>query len=203
MEDLIFNLCEGVEVRATETTVEQYRRENQAAIQKRQVRNNEEDRRLREAAGTSDARDGVNDKQTNDPNDQSVDAQWKPRRMSNGKESDLDETPGPSGQRERNNTIGFGGLFGYTPGDLNDAQTTGGGAQVLPVPVDAAPIPMSAGRMMEAGHGRHAHHGGWDDDLDPQKRARREQDIANACGVDMLKLGRTRAAQEALTSVFC
>ena len=45
-EAIIFNLCEGVETRATETKVEAYRRENAADIARRQQRNAEEDRRL-------------------------------------------------------------------------------------------------------------------------------------------------------------
>ena len=58
--------------------------------------------------------------------------------------------------------------------------------------------------MMEGGHGRHAHHAGWDDAAsDPAARAKREADIAAACGVDLRRLGRERAVQEALTSVFC
>ena len=45
-EAIIFNLCEGVETRATETKVEAYRRENAADIARRQQRNAEEDRQL-------------------------------------------------------------------------------------------------------------------------------------------------------------
>ena len=45
---------------------------------------------------------------------------------------------------------------------------------------------------------------GWDDAAsDPAARAKREADIAAECGVDLRRLGRERAAQEALTSVFC
>lgn len=201
MEELIFNLCEGVETRATETKIEAYRRENAADIARRQQRNTEEDRRLGELAGTSGAGDGETA-----PKDPGADP-WAPRRMS-ADVSDLDETPGPGAggnARERKsdgfetNPRGFGGLFGYTPGSQ-----TAHKQQVVPVPATAAPVPMSAGKLMEGGHGRHAHHPGWDDAAsDPAARAKREADIAKACGVDLLKLGRQRAAQEALTSVFC
>ena len=97
---------------------------------------------------------------------------------------------------------GFGGMFGYTPGSLSGHGKHA--QQVVPVPASAAPAPMSAGKMMEGGHGRHAHHAGWDDAAsDPAARAKREADIAAACGVDLRRLGRERAVQEALTSVFC
>ena len=58
VETIIFNLCEGVKTRATETKVEAYRRENAADIARRQQRNAEEDRSRGVAlAGTSGARE--------------------------------------------------------------------------------------------------------------------------------------------------
>jgi hypothetical protein len=148
VEELIFNLCEGVETRATETKIEAYRRENAADIARRQQRNAEEDRRLGELAGTSGAGDGETA-----PKDPGADP-WAPRRMS-ADVSDLDETPGPGAggnARERKsdgfetNPRGFGGLFGYTPGSQ-----TAHKQQVVPVPATAAPVPMSAGKLMEGG----------------------------------------------------
>jgi hypothetical protein len=127
VEELIFNLCEGVETRATETKIEAYRRENAADIARRQQRNAEEDRRLGELAGTSGAGDGETA-----PKDPGADP-WAPRRMS-ADVSDLDETPGPGAggnARERKsdgfetNPRGFGGLFGYTPGSQTGAQAAG------------------------------------------------------------------------------
>ena len=124
--------------------------------------------------------------------------------------SDLDETPGPSAAGRTNDALasggaggGFGGMFGYTPGSRASGHA-GHARQVVPVPASAAPVPMSAGKLLEGGHGRHAHHAGWDDAAsDPAARAKREADIAAACGVDLVRMGRKRAAQEALTSVFC
>ena len=202
METIIFNLCEGVETRATETKVEAYRRENAADIARRQQRNAEEDRSRGVAlAGTSGARGDAGEKDSAAGADP-----WAPRRMS-ADVSDLDETPGPAdlGGKKKPNTDGssgggFGGMFGDTPGSRGASHAR----QVVPVPASAAPVPMSAGKLMEGGHGRHAHHAGWDDAAkDPAARAKREADIAAACGVDLVRLGRKRAAQEALTSVFC
>ena len=51
VEDIIFNLCEGVDVRATEARVEAYRRENAAEIARLNQRNAEEDSRRRALAG--------------------------------------------------------------------------------------------------------------------------------------------------------
>ena len=205
METIIFNLCEGVETRATETKVEAYRRENAADIARRQQRNAEEDRSRGVAlAGTSGARGDAGEKDSAAGADP-----WAPRRMS-ADVSDLDETPGPGGAglasarnvADGGGGGGFGGMFGYTPGSLSGHGKHA--QQVVPVPASAAPAPMSAGKMMEGGHGRHAHHAGWDDAAsDPAARAKREADIAAACGVDLRRLGRERAAQEALTSVFC
>lgn len=201
MEELIFNLCEGVETRATETKIEAYRRENAADIARRQQRNAEEDRRLGELAGTSGAGDGETA-----PKDPGADP-WAPRRMS-ADVSDLDETPGPGAggnARERKsdgfetNPRGFGGLFGYTPGSQ-----TAHKQQVVPVPATAAPVPMSAGKLMEGGHGRHAHHAGWNDAEDTAEgRARRDAAVARACGVDVRALARRRAWQEASQSLSC
>ena len=57
-------------------------------------------------------------------------------------------------------------------------------AQILPVPT-AVPAPLSAGKMQEGGHGRHAHHAGWNDAEDTAEgRARRDAAVARACGVD-------------------
>jgi|TARA_B110000977_G_scaffold22895_1_gene27550 hypothetical protein len=203
VEDFVFSLCEGVDARATETKVELYRRENMGDIARRQQRNHDEDRRVREIAGVSGTNGNTNGFQNKDDDDD----KWKPRRMSNPLESDLDETPGPGGVGNKAGG-GFGGLFGYTPQDpvgANPGFETGASAQVMAVPIDAAPVPMSAGKMMEPGNGMHVHHGGWDDEMlaDPVRRAKREVDIANACGVDLTKLGRARAAGEALASVFC
>ena len=47
-EEIIFNLCEGVETRATETKVEAYRRENAADIARRQQRNAEEEQKIQQ-----------------------------------------------------------------------------------------------------------------------------------------------------------
>ena len=118
METIIFNLCEGVETRATETKVEAYRRENAADIARRQQRNAEEDRSRGVAlAGTSGARGDAGEKDSAAGADP-----WAPRRMS-ADVSDLDETPGPAdlGGKKKPNTDGssgggFGGMFGYTPG---------------------------------------------------------------------------------------
>lgn len=90
---------------------------------------------------------------------------WAPRRMSN---ESAEETPGPSshGGGGGGALAGFGGaggLFGsggvaagYTPGT-----GTGGGhfTQVVPVPAHPVPVLLSAGKGLEIGHGRHAHHG--------------------------------------------
>ena len=204
-EAIIFNLCEGVETRATETKVEAYRRENAADIARRQQRNAEEDRRL----GARDPGMSERAADAGEPSNAAGADPWAPRRMS-ADVSDLDETPGPGGAglasarnvADGGGGGGFGGLFGYTPGSLSGHGKHA--QQVVPVPASAAPAPMSAGKMMEGGHGRHAHHAGWDDAAsDPAARAKREADIAAACGVDLRRLGRERAAQEALTSVFC
>ena len=143
---------------------------------------------------------------------------WAPRRMSN---ESAEETPGPThgGGGGINSHTGFGaaggsGLFGsgglhagYTPGTGGGAGDGAGGfTQVLPVPTAGImPVPLSAGKGLEMGHGRHVHHGGWDDGVDQSEEglARREAAIAAACGVDADALGRRRAIQEALSSVFC
>ena len=46
----------------------------------------------------------------------------------------------------------------YTPGTggVDGAPFT----QVLPVPAAAMPVPLSAGKGLEMGHGQHVHHGG-------------------------------------------
>lgn len=185
VEDIIFNLCEGVDVRATEARVEAYRRENAAEIARLNQRNAEEDSRRRALAGAPAASHARDADAAGDP--------WAPRRMSNA--SDAEETPGPAPPG-----AGFGGLFGHTP----IAATSGAGAPVLPVPA-AVPVPLSAGKMLEGGHGRHAHHGGWDDagDRSEEGHARREAAIASACGVDYAALGAARARQEAFQSLFC
>ena len=177
-------------MRATEAKIEAYRRENASDIARRQRRNDEEDSRLRAFAGPGDG--AVASARENAKDDDGV---WKPRRMSDVSELDS-ETPGPSG---------FGGLFGYAPGGGSSGPGKNRPHHLVPVPArDAVPVPMSAGKMMEGGHGRHAHHAGWDDVADdPASRAKREARIEKACGVDLLKLGRMRATQEALTSVFC
>ena len=81
VEDIIFNLCEGNDVRATEARVDAYRRENAAEIARLNRRNAEEEARLRAAAPVAmdhSARDPTSDA-------------WAPRRMSEA--SDLEDTP--------------------------------------------------------------------------------------------------------------
>ena len=88
VEDIIFNLCEGIDVKATEAKVDAYRKENAGEIARLNKRNEEEDRRIAEEKGS----------------------EWAPRRMSlDG--SDVGDTPGPTG-----GAGGFGGMFGHTPG---------------------------------------------------------------------------------------
>ena len=60
VEDIIFNLCEGIDVKATEAKVDAYRKENAGEIARLNKRNEEEDRRIAEASGS----------------------EWAPRRMS-------------------------------------------------------------------------------------------------------------------------
>jgi len=72
VEDIIFNLCEGVDVKATEGKVEAYRREHAAEIARIHQRHADEER-LRMAAGPSET--------------------WAPRRMSN---DSTEDTPGPA-----------------------------------------------------------------------------------------------------------
>ena len=113
VEDIIFNLCEGVDVRATEARVEAYRRENAAEIARLNQRNAEEDSRRRALAGAPAASHARDADAAGDP--------WAPRRMSNA--SDAEETPGPAPPG-----AGFGGLFGHTP----IAATSGAGAPRAP-----------------------------------------------------------------------
>ena len=89
VEDTIFNLCENVDVKATEARVDAYRKENAAEIARLNKRNEEEDRRIAEATGNGE---------------------WAPRRMSMNY-SDVGDTPSAAG-----GAGGFGGMFGHTPG---------------------------------------------------------------------------------------
>ena len=89
VEDTIFNLCENVDVKATEARVDAYRKENAAEIARLNKRNEEEDRRIAEATGNGE---------------------WAPRRMSMDG-SDVGDTPSAAG-----GAGGFGGMFGHTPG---------------------------------------------------------------------------------------
>lgn len=125
VEDIIFNLCEGVDVRATEARVEAYRREHAAEIARINQRNNEEEQRLQRASVVS-ARPstagvgvgtggGVGGGAGAAAAPGSVET-WAPRRMSN---ESAEETPGPvgGGVGELNSHTGFGaaggnGLFG-------------------------------------------------------------------------------------------
>ena len=184
VEDIIFNLCEGIDVRATEARVEAYRREHAVEIARINQRNAADEERRVASRGVGGA---------------TVDT-WAPRRMSN---ESAEETPGPS-------TAGGGGLRGFGvfgSGGFGTGYTPGTGdphGQVLPVPTAPIPVPLSAGKGLEIGHGRHAHHGGWyGDDQSAEGLARREEAIAKACGVDTAALGRQRAMDEALGSVFC
>ena len=77
-EAIIFNLCEGVETRATETKVEAYRRENAADIARRQQRNAEEDRRL----GARDPGMSERAADAGEPSNAAGADPWAPRRMS-------------------------------------------------------------------------------------------------------------------------
>ena len=43
VEDIIFNLCEGIDVKATEAKVDAYRKENAGEIARLNKRNEEED----------------------------------------------------------------------------------------------------------------------------------------------------------------
>ena len=184
VEDIIFNLCEGVDVRATEARVEAYRRENAAEIARLNQRNAEEDSRRRALAGAPAASHARDADAAGDP--------WAPRRMSNA--SDAEKPPDPPRPAPAS----------AASSDTPIAATSGAGAPVLPVPA-AVPVPLSAGKMLEGGHGRHAHHGGWDDagDRSEEGHARREAAIASACGVDFAALGAARARQEAFQSLFC
>lgn len=195
VEDIIFNLCEGNDVRATEARVDAYRRENAAEIARLNRRNAEEEARLRAAAPVAmdhSARDPTSDA-------------WAPRRMSEA--SDLEDTPaatrtgGGAGGGDPPAPGSSAGPpsrdFGYRPGGYH-AQ-----AQILPVPT-AVPAPLSAGKMQGGGHGRHAHHAGWNDAEDTAEgRARRDAAVARACGVDVRALARRRAWQEASQSLSC
>ena len=203
-EAIIFNLCEGVETRATETKVEAYRRENAADIARRQQRNAEEDRRL----GARDPGMSERAADAGEPSNAAGADPWRRahvrRRLGPGR----DPRTGRRGARERaeRGRRGWGrGLRRHVrvhagvPERAREARAAGGArAGVGGARADGA------GKMMEGGHGRHAHHAGWDDAAsDPAARAKREADIAAACGVDLRRLGRERAVQEALTSVFC
>ena len=75
VEDTIFNLCENVDVKATEARVDAYRKENAAEIARLNKRNEEEDRRIAEATGNGE---------------------WAPRRMSMDG-SDVGDTPSAAG----------------------------------------------------------------------------------------------------------
>ena len=191
-EDIIFNLIEGVDVKETEARVDAYRREHASEIARLQKRNEEEDRRLASARGVA----------------ASADATWAPRRMSGADSAAEGETPAPAPGGKA--ASGFAAMFGFgqTPGASGGGGggTAGGGGPPRVVSVKPpTPAPMSAGKALEIGHGRHAHHAGWDDATDKSEEGqrRREAAIASACGVDFVALGRRRATQEALTSVFC
>jgi CDK-activating kinase assembly factor MAT1 len=189
-EDIIFNLIEGVDVKETEARVDAYRREHASEIARLQKRNEEEDRRLASARGVA----------------ASADATWAPRRMSGADSAGEGETPAPAPGGKA--ASGFAAMFGFgqTPGASGGGGggTAGGPPRVVSVK-PPTPAPMSAGKALEIGHGRHAHHAGWDDATDKSEEGqrRREAAIASACGVDFVALGRRRATQEALTSVFC
>jgi CDK-activating kinase assembly factor MAT1 len=189
-EDIIFNLIEGVDVKETEARVDAYRREHASEIARLRKRNEEEDRRLASARGVA----------------ASADATWAPRRMSGADSAGEGETPAPAPGGKA--ASGFAAMFGFgqTPGASGGGGggTAGGPPRVVSVK-PPTPAPMSAGKALEIGHGRHAHHAGWDDATDKSEEGqrRREAAIASACGVDFVALGRRRATQEALTSVFC
>ena len=189
-EDIIFNLIEGVDVKETEARVDAYRREHASEIARLRKRDEEEDRRLASARGVA----------------ASADATWAPRRMSGADSAGEGETPAPAPGGKA--ASGFAAMFGFgqTPGASGGGGggTAGGPPRVVSVK-PPTPAPMSAGKALEIGHGRHAHHAGWDDATDKSEEGqrRREAAIASACGVDFVALGRRRATQEALTSVFC
>ena len=116
VEDIIFNLCEGIDVKATEAKVDAYRKENAGEIARLNKRNEEEDRRIAEEKGS----------------------EWAPRRMSlDG--SDVGDTPGPTG-----GAGGFGGMFGHTPG-TGGAAGGGPPRPVMAVPKPTA-MPQSGGK---------------------------------------------------------
>ena len=185
VEDIIFNLCEGVDVRATEARVEAYRRENAAEIARLNQRNAEEDSRRRALAGAPAASHARDADAAGDP--------WAPRRMSNA--SDAEETPGPAPPG-----AGFGGLFGHTP----IAATSGAGAPVLPVPA-AVPVPSARERCSRVvtaaraprGMGRRR------GPIGGRSREERASAIALACGRRLCGLGAASARQEAFQSLFC
>ena len=177
-------------MKETEARVDAYRREHASEIARLRKRNEEEDRRLASARGVA----------------ASADATWAPRRMSGADSAGEGETPAPAPGGKA--ASGFAAMFGFgqTPGASGGGGggTAGGPPRVVSVK-PPTPAPMSAGKALEIGHGRHAHHAGWDDATDKSEEGqrRREAAIASACGVDFVALGRRRATQEALTSVFC
>ena len=173
-EDIIFNLIEGVDVKETEARVDAYRREHASEIARLQKRNEEEDRRLASARGVA----------------ASADATWAPRRMSGADSAGEGETPAPAPGGKA--ASGFAAMFGFgqTPGASGGGGGTAGGGGGPPRVVSVkppTPAPMSAGKALEIGHGRHAHHAGWDDATDKSEEGqrRREAAIASACGVDL------------------
>ena len=165
VEDIIFNLCEGNDVRATEARVDAYRRENAAEIARLNRRNAEEEARLGRAAAPV-----AMDHSARDPTSDA----WAPRRMSRPPTS---RTPPPRREPAAARAGGpaRAGILRGPPLPRLRLPTRGyhAQAQILPVPT-AVPAPLSAGKMQEGGHGRHAHHAGWNDAEDTAEGRARE-----------------------------